>query len=198
MAPWQHGRIYLGGRRHEPSAGALKLSAGDNSAYLARWAAALARASPWPEKQNAVSKIFRNPKVRAYVLESGTSMDRLSNYSYRSRELLCRKQAALASNLAARRELEHMALEYGRRPISRSGNDLRRIDKYAVARRRQRDAGGCWRSCALTTDSARSANRCSVTKFQQCWKIYSNLIRNTVAPIAVRCDPGSCSVNEIT
>jgi hypothetical protein len=122
------------------------------------------------------------------------SMDCLSNYSYRSRELLCRKQAALASNLATRRELEHMALEYGRRPISRSG---RRIDKYEVARRRQRDAGGCWRSCALTTDSARSANRCSVTKFQQCWEIYSNLIRNTVAPIAVRCEPGSCSVNEI-
>jgi hypothetical protein len=42
MAPWRHGRIYLGGRWHEPSAGPLKLPAGDNSAYLARWAAALA------------------------------------------------------------------------------------------------------------------------------------------------------------
>jgi hypothetical protein len=40
--PWRHGRIYLGGRWHEHSACALKLPAGDNSAYLARWAAALA------------------------------------------------------------------------------------------------------------------------------------------------------------
>ena len=35
-------RLYLGGRWHEPSAGPLKLPAGDNSAYIARWAAALA------------------------------------------------------------------------------------------------------------------------------------------------------------
>ena len=42
MATWRHGRIYLGGRWHEPSARALKLPARDNSAYLARWSAALA------------------------------------------------------------------------------------------------------------------------------------------------------------
>src|SRR5439155_26649893 len=36
MATWRHGRIYLGGRWHEPSAGPLKLPAGNNSAYLAR------------------------------------------------------------------------------------------------------------------------------------------------------------------
>src|SRR5882724_620828 len=59
MAPWRHGRIYLGGRRHEPSAGALKLPAGDNSAYLARWAAALARAEVRGRKTKRGLKISR-------------------------------------------------------------------------------------------------------------------------------------------
>jgi len=38
--------------------------------------------------------------------------DRLRNFSYRSLELLCRKQAALASSEETRRELEIMAGEY--------------------------------------------------------------------------------------
>lgn len=39
-------------------------------------------------------------------------MHHLSNESYRSLELLCRKQAALSSTLGARKELEAMAREY--------------------------------------------------------------------------------------
>jgi hypothetical protein len=39
-------------------------------------------------------------------------MDRLQNASYRSLELLCRKQAALTSSSEARKELERMAREY--------------------------------------------------------------------------------------
>jgi hypothetical protein len=70
-------------------------------------------------------------------------MDRLSNYSYRSRELLCRKQAALPSNLASRRELEHMALEYGR-PADLQERQRAQADRQVeVARRHQRDAVGC-------------------------------------------------------
>ena len=38
--------------------------------------------------------------------------DRLRDFSYRSLELLCRKQAALASSEETRRELEIMAGEY--------------------------------------------------------------------------------------
>src|SRR5687768_13382764 len=36
VAPWPHGRIYVGGRWHEHSSRALKLLTGNNSAYLAR------------------------------------------------------------------------------------------------------------------------------------------------------------------
>jgi hypothetical protein len=39
-------------------------------------------------------------------------MYHLANESYRSLELLCRKQAALSSTSAARQELEAMAREY--------------------------------------------------------------------------------------
>jgi hypothetical protein len=39
-------------------------------------------------------------------------LDRLRNFSYRSLEMLCRKQAALASSAEIRRELEIMAGEY--------------------------------------------------------------------------------------
>ena len=39
-------------------------------------------------------------------------MHHLPNYSYRSLELLCRQQARLACTPDARRELEHMAVEY--------------------------------------------------------------------------------------
>ena len=57
MAPC---RIYLGGRWHEPSARPLKLPAGDNSAYLARWAAALAHEQVRCRKtKREVSKISR-------------------------------------------------------------------------------------------------------------------------------------------
>ena len=59
MAPWRHGRIYLGGRWHEPSAGPLKLPAGDNSAYLARWAAALAHEQVRCRKAKRGIKISR-------------------------------------------------------------------------------------------------------------------------------------------
>jgi hypothetical protein len=38
--------------------------------------------------------------------------DRLRNFSYRSLESLCRRQAALSSSEEARRELEVMAREY--------------------------------------------------------------------------------------
>ena len=57
--PWRHGRIYLGGRWHEPSAGPLKLPAGDNSAYLARWAAALAHEQVRCRKTKRGIKISR-------------------------------------------------------------------------------------------------------------------------------------------
>jgi len=57
--PWRHGRIYLGGRWHEPSAGPLKLPAGDNSAYLARWAAALAHEQVRCRKAKRGIKISR-------------------------------------------------------------------------------------------------------------------------------------------
>jgi hypothetical protein len=59
MAPWRHGRIYLGGRWHEPSARALKLSARDNSAYLARWAAVLAHEQVRGRKTKRGIKISR-------------------------------------------------------------------------------------------------------------------------------------------
>src|SRR5258707_228645 len=59
MATWRHGRIYLGGRWHEPSAGPLKLPAGDNSAYLARWAAALAHEQVRCRKTKRGIKISR-------------------------------------------------------------------------------------------------------------------------------------------
>jgi hypothetical protein len=59
MAPWRHGRIYLGGRWHEPSAGPLKLPAGDNSAYPARWAAALAHEQVRCRKTKRGIKISR-------------------------------------------------------------------------------------------------------------------------------------------
>src|SRR5215217_3997227 len=59
MAPWRHGRIYLGGRWHKPSAGPLKLPAGDNSAYLARWAAALAHEQVRCRKTKRGIKISR-------------------------------------------------------------------------------------------------------------------------------------------
>jgi hypothetical protein len=36
----------------------------------------------------------------------------LANFSYRSLELLCRRQAKLAATPEARNELERMALEY--------------------------------------------------------------------------------------
>jgi hypothetical protein len=67
MAPWRHGRIYLGGRWHEPSAGPLKLPAGDNSAYPARWAAALAHEQVRCRKtkrgyQNIPSRYPRNDR----------------------------------------------------------------------------------------------------------------------------------------
>jgi hypothetical protein len=42
------------------------------------------------------------------------AMHRLPNKSYRSLELLCREQAAIAAMPAARKELERMALEYRR------------------------------------------------------------------------------------
>jgi hypothetical protein len=38
----------------------------------------------------------------------------LANSSYRSLEILCRKQAAVASTAETKRELERMALEYQR------------------------------------------------------------------------------------
>lgn len=41
-------------------------------------------------------------------------MRHLPNVSYRSLELLCRQQAALASTSDTRHELERMALEYKR------------------------------------------------------------------------------------
>jgi hypothetical protein len=41
-------------------------------------------------------------------------MHHLANSSYRSLELLCREQAAVASTAATKRELECMALEYQR------------------------------------------------------------------------------------
>src|SRR5687768_10160522 len=59
MAPWRHGRIYLGGRWHEPSARALKLPARGNSAYLARWAAALAHEQVRCRKTKRGIKISR-------------------------------------------------------------------------------------------------------------------------------------------
>jgi hypothetical protein len=39
-------------------------------------------------------------------------MDHPPNFSYRSLELLCRKQAALSSTPDTRKKLERMALEY--------------------------------------------------------------------------------------
>ena len=39
-------------------------------------------------------------------------MSDLPNFSYRSLELLCRKQAAISSTPGVRRELEQMANEY--------------------------------------------------------------------------------------
>jgi hypothetical protein len=41
-------------------------------------------------------------------------MHHQSKYYYRSLELLCRKQAALSSTSATRKELERMAVEYQR------------------------------------------------------------------------------------
>jgi hypothetical protein len=41
-------------------------------------------------------------------------MHHLADSSYRSLELLCREQAALASTADIRRELERMAIEYKR------------------------------------------------------------------------------------
>jgi len=41
-------------------------------------------------------------------------MHHLANESYRSLELLCRKQAAISSSPSTRKELERMALEYKR------------------------------------------------------------------------------------
>jgi hypothetical protein len=41
-------------------------------------------------------------------------MPHVPNVSYRSLELLCRQQAALASTSDTRQELERMALEYKR------------------------------------------------------------------------------------
>ena len=65
MAPWCYGRIYLGGRRHEPSARALKLPAGDNSAYLARWAAALAHEQSVAESKMRYQNIPPRYQIRA-------------------------------------------------------------------------------------------------------------------------------------
>ena len=39
-------------------------------------------------------------------------MHRIAHLSYRSLELLCRQQAALAATASTRHELERMALEY--------------------------------------------------------------------------------------
>lgn len=44
----------------------------------------------------------------------GCRVDDLANYSYRSLELLCRTQAALASTEQVRRELDRMAMDYQR------------------------------------------------------------------------------------
>src|SRR6266487_3078742 len=65
MAPWCHGRIYLGGRWHEPPARALKLPAGDNSAYLTRWAAALAHEQSVAENKMRYQNIPPRFQTRA-------------------------------------------------------------------------------------------------------------------------------------
>jgi len=57
--------------------------------------------------------------------------DRLRNFSYRSLELLCRKQAALASSEETRRELEIMAGEYAVLADRADRHEPNRMDQHS-------------------------------------------------------------------